>query len=149
RQAEARRPSPDPSKPAACSFRHRNPDFASRSPKPGPRCPRPGYRVKSGLKVVTMRTRHILALCGLSSLFLIQPGATADDDKKSSGSRETISKPLSERQKKRAEERLKKELETPYKKWLNEEVIYIISDEERKAFSRFQTDEERQQFVEQ
>ncbi len=95
-----------------------------------------------------MRTRHILALCSLSSLFLIQPGASADDDKKKSA-RETISKPLSERQKKKNEEKLRKELETPYKKWLNEEVVYIISDEERKAFSRLQTDEERQQFIEQ
>src|SRR5579884_1126748 len=94
-----------------------------------------------------MRTRHILALCSLSSLFLIQPGASADDDKKKSA-RETISKPLSERQKKKNEEKLRKELETPWKKWLNEDVVYIITDEERKAFSRLQTDEEREQFVE-
>src|SRR5579885_2169913 len=95
-----------------------------------------------------MRTRHILALCSLSSLFLIQPGASADDDKKKSA-RETISKPLSERQKKKNEEKLRKELETPYKKWLNEDVAYIITDEERQAFKRLNTDEERQQFIEQ
>ena len=96
-----------------------------------------------------MRTRHVLALCSLSSLFLIQPGASADDKKKPQGQRETVAKPLTEKQKKRNEDKLRKELETPYKKWLNEEVIYIISDEERKAFSRLQTDEERQQFIEQ
>ena len=95
-----------------------------------------------------MRTRHVLALCSLSSLFLIQPGASADDKKKPQD-RETVAKPLTEKQKKRNEEKLRKELETPYKKWLNEEVTYIISDEERKAFSRLQTDEERQQFIEQ
>lgn len=41
------------------------------------------------------------------------------------------------------------ELETPWKKWLNEDVVYIITDEERKAFKALQTDEERAQFVEQ
>jgi GWxTD domain-containing protein len=38
---------------------------------------------------------------------------------------------------------------TPYKKWLNEDVLYIITDEERKAFARFENDEEREQFIEQ
>src|SRR5579863_5304807 len=95
-----------------------------------------------------MRTRHVLALCSLSSLFLIQPGASADDNKKKSD-RETVARPLTEKEKKKNEEKLRKELETPYKKWLNEEVVYIISDEERKAFNRLQTDEERQQFIEQ
>jgi GWxTD domain-containing protein len=39
------------------------------------------------------------------------------------------------------------ELETPYKKWLNQDVIYIITAEERAAFNRLQTDEERQMFI--
>ncbi len=55
--------------------------------------------------------------------------------------RETISRPLSEREKKKREEKLRKELETPYRKWLNEDVAYIITDEERSAFKRLQTDE--------
>ncbi|HXP83750.1 MAG TPA: GWxTD domain-containing protein [Bryobacteraceae bacterium] len=76
--------------------------------------------------------------------------AKKDDKKASSDSqRETIAKPMTEKAKKAAEARLRKELETPYKKWLNEEVIYIISDEERKAFGGLKTDEERQQFIEQ
>ena len=37
----------------------------------------------------------------------------------------------------------------PWKKWLNEDVLYIITDEEKAAFKRLKTDEERQQFVEQ
>jgi GWxTD domain-containing protein len=56
---------------------------------------------------------------------------------------------MTEKQKKQQELRLKKELETPYKKWLNEEVTYIITDEERKSFKRLSTDDERQQFIEQ
>jgi GWxTD domain-containing protein len=99
-----------------------------------------------------MRIRHVLALCSLSSLFLIQPGASGQDDsnkKKAQPQRETVAKPMSERQKKKNEEKLKQELVSPYKKWMNEEVIYIITDEERKAFKQLQTDEERQQFIEQ
>jgi GWxTD domain-containing protein len=63
--------------------------------------------------------------------------------------RETIAKPMTEKERKRQEARLKKELETPYKKWLNEEVGYIITDEERKAFKQLASDDERQQFIEQ
>src|SRR6202521_4295287 len=44
--------------------------------------------------------------------------------------------------------KLEKELATPYKKWLEEEVPYIITDEERSAFLRLQTNEEREQFIE-
>jgi GWxTD domain-containing protein len=44
--------------------------------------------------------------------------------------------------------KLEKELDTPYKKWLEEEVPYIISDEERSAFLQLQTNEEREQFIE-
>ena len=63
--------------------------------------------------------------------------------------RETVAKPMTEKQRKRQEAKLKKELETPYRKWLNEDVTYIITDEERAAFKKLQTDEEREQFIEQ
>jgi GWxTD domain-containing protein len=41
------------------------------------------------------------------------------------------------------------EIETPYRKWLNEDVAYIITDEERANFKRLATDLEREQFIEQ
>lgn len=44
--------------------------------------------------------------------------------------------------------KLEKELATPYKKWLEEEVPYIITNEERAAFLQLQTNEEREQFIE-
>ena len=40
-------------------------------------------------------------------------------------------------------------LETPYQKWLGEDVRWVISDDERIAFKRLQTDEEREAFIEQ
>jgi GWxTD domain-containing protein len=45
--------------------------------------------------------------------------------------------------------KLRKELESPYKKWLDQDVAYIISNEERQAWTRLATDEEREQFIEQ
>jgi len=40
-------------------------------------------------------------------------------------------------------------IETPYQKWLDEDVRWIISDDEIRAFKRYQTDDERQAFIEQ
>jgi predicted ribosomally synthesized peptide with SipW-like signal peptide len=71
-------------------------------------------------------------------------------DKKDNGSkRETLAKPMTEKEARRKAEKLKKELMTPYKKWLDEDVIYIITDEERRVFKNLSTDEEREQFIEQ
>ena len=38
---------------------------------------------------------------------------------------------------------------SPYDKWLNQDVVYIITDEERAAFLKLTTDEERDKFTEQ
>jgi GWxTD domain-containing protein len=62
--------------------------------------------------------------------------------------RETIARPLNEREKRRKDAKLKKELEGPYRKWLEEDVAYIISEEERQAFKRLATGEEKDQFIE-
>ena len=43
---------------------------------------------------------------------------------------------------------LKQELSKPYKKWLEEDVVYIITDEERAAFKQLSNDEERDNFIE-
>ena len=53
------------------------------------------------------------------------------------------------KQEKRRMKAIQKEMESPYKKWLTEEVPYIITPEERAAFKKLSTDEEREQFIEQ
>jgi GWxTD domain-containing protein len=53
----------------------------------------------------------------------------------------------SEREKREAS--LERELSGAFKKWLDEDVNYIITDEERQAFRRLSNDEEREQFIEQ
>ncbi|HEX8183322.1 MAG TPA: GWxTD domain-containing protein, partial [Blastocatellia bacterium] len=52
-------------------------------------------------------------------------------------------------QKDRNEGKKRDELKSVYKKWMDEDVNYIITDEERKAFKALKTDEERDQFIEQ
>src|SRR3989454_3227015 len=43
---------------------------------------------------------------------------------------------------------VKPELKRVYKDWLEKDVAYIITDEERKAFKKLQTDDERERFIE-
>jgi GWxTD domain-containing protein len=95
--------------------------------------------------------RNSIALLCLACAGLILSADDAPPPAKSSSStssKETIAKPISEKEKKKREEKLRKELESPYKKWLEEDVRWIITDEERTAFKRLQTDEEREQFIE-
>lgn len=98
-----------------------------------------------------MKARKLqLFVAGLSAGLVALTGSLAAEKKESGDTaRETIAKPLSEKERKKREAKLRKELETPFRKWLNEDVFYIITDEERTAFKRFQTDEEREQFIEQ
>jgi len=58
-------------------------------------------------------------------------------------------KELTEKAKQKREEKLRREAETPYQKWLTEDVAYIITDAERAAYQRLQTNEEREKFIEQ
>ncbi|HJT88789.1 MAG TPA: GWxTD domain-containing protein [Bryobacteraceae bacterium] len=99
----------------------------------------------------TRLTISLVSLFGLICAVLLSAAdkKSKDSSESATAPRETVAKPLTEKQKKKREEKLRKELETPYKKWLNEDVAYIITDEERAAFKRLQTDEEREQFIEQ
>ena len=56
---------------------------------------------------------------------------------------------MTEKQKKSSSKALKQELSSTYKKWLNEDVVYIITPEEKSAFKQLSNDEERDQFIEQ
>ncbi|HEY1679703.1 MAG TPA: GWxTD domain-containing protein [Candidatus Sulfotelmatobacter sp.] len=59
-----------------------------------------------------------------------------------------LKRPTDEKTKKKNAKALKIELSKPYKKWLDEDVIYIITDEERAAFKQLSNDEERDNFIE-
>jgi GWxTD domain-containing protein len=77
------------------------------------------------------------------------PASQSSSSSSSSGTTaETVSKPLTKKQIAKKQKELEKELAGPWKKWMNEDVLYIITDEEKQAFRRLKTDEERQSFVE-
>lgn len=91
------------------------------------------------------------ALCGAQT-----PGSQTPDDKSaakdpaSQPGQETdpLKRPLTEKQKRKSDKALYKELSEADKKWLDEDVKYIITDEEREAFLRLSNEEERDNFIE-
>ena len=89
-----------------------------------------------------------VALSLLICLFAAPPQDNKSSKKAAADQRETNARPMTDKERKAKEKALRKELATPYRKWLNEDVTYIITDEERSAFLRLQTDEEREQFIE-
>jgi GWxTD domain-containing protein len=85
-----------------------------------------------------MRDKLLVVFCSLCSFAIAQ---TVQPD--------TIAKPLSQKEKKKRDQKLRRELESPYKIWLNVDVAYIITDEERRAFHGLSNDAERESFIEQ
>ncbi|MDT7602898.1 MAG: hypothetical protein QOF61_895 [Acidobacteriota bacterium] len=75
----------------------------------------------------------------LLALLFVAPHATPAQDKKDAQPQQDVMS---------RERNRKPELKKVYKDWLNEDVAYIITDEERKAFKKLATDEEREQFIE-
>jgi GWxTD domain-containing protein len=55
---------------------------------------------------------------------------------------------LSKKEEKQRLKQLRKELAGPFKRWLDQDVTYIITGEERQGFLRLSTDEERENFIE-
>ena len=98
------------------------------------------------------RISFMLLMGGALLLPLCARSYAQDQDKDQKALPPTSSRtPERKRQTTRARKnlrKLEKELATPYKKWLEEEVPYIITDEERSAFLQLQTNEEREQFIE-
>ena len=94
-----------------------------------------------------MRLQFLLVFAALSGLLALP--SSAQDSPKKDGQAPTVSKPMTDKQRKKQQDKLRKELEAPFKKWLDEDVVYIITDEEKKAFKTLQTAEEQEQFIEQ
>jgi GWxTD domain-containing protein len=97
------------------------------------------------------RSVKILFSVVATGAFLFVPLLTAaiphqDQDQDKQQSKQDDKKAQKER--KRKEKDLFNELDSQYKKWLNEDVVYIISPEERSAFLHLSTNEERESFIE-
>jgi GWxTD domain-containing protein len=59
-----------------------------------------------------------------------------------------LKRPLSDKEKISQQKALKQELKGEYKKWVDEDVRWIITDQELQAFKSLSNDEERDQFIE-
>ena len=96
---------------------------------------------------------HFFLACALAVMLAPDLGAqgkkSQDQQEQKPLSEGLPKRELSKKQRARREQRLRKELERHYKKWLQEDVAYIIMGEEREAFKHLNTEEEREQFVEQ
>ena len=77
-----------------------------------------------------------------------EPAAKSTKAKKGQEDVDPLKRPLSPQEKKANEKRFKQEVSGAYKKWLDEDVRWIITDEERSAFKQLSNDEERDQFIE-
>ena len=75
-------------------------------------------------------------------------GVSTSSQGQGSQQSDPLKRPIGEKQKKENAKSLKQELGKTYKKWLDEDVRWIISDEERAAFKQLSNDEERDQFIE-
>ncbi len=103
-----------------------------------------------------MKKSHSLRLSILGSALFVMGSSPAisavAQDQPATQQPASPSQPSEQKQdnskKKPSDKQVLKELATPYKKWLSEDVTYIITDAERKAFLQLQTNEEREQFIE-
>jgi GWxTD domain-containing protein len=77
-----------------------------------------------------------------------QPAAAGQTDGQA-GDVDPLKRERSDKEKFEARKALKGELHGAYKTWLNQDVVWIITDEESKAFKNLSNDEERDAFIEQ
>jgi GWxTD domain-containing protein len=72
--------------------------------------------------------------------------AKADQAEDQAG--DPLKRPIEEKRRRANAKSIKQELSSDDKKWLNQDVRWIISDEEKKAFMQLSNEEEREQFIE-
>jgi GWxTD domain-containing protein len=92
------------------------------------------------------------ALVGLGTTALAQDKekdkSDADSQASPEGQTDPLKRPLSQKQKKSNSKSLRMELSHRDKVWLDQDVAWIITDEERSAFKQLSNDEERENFIE-
>jgi GWxTD domain-containing protein len=104
------------------------------------------------------RKASFLAFAFLVVVFVCAPRVSAQGESQNPSTNSSQSQSQAAADKKSAQQAKKakqkrdkdlfNELDSQYKKWLNEDVVYIISPEERSSFLHLSTNEEREQFIE-
>ena len=77
------------------------------------------------------------------------PGPNPDSTQNPQDNQDPLKRQLSDKERFKQQKELKQELSETYKKWLDEDVRWIITDQEKKAFMSLSNDEERDAFIEQ
>jgi len=105
--------------------------------------------------ILTGRTFLLVALgCGLTFLPAtgLRAQQSANPSSQAGSSQDDEPDPLkrqrSDEDLRKAQKAVRQELKGAYKTWLEQDVTYIISDEERKSFKSLSNDEERESFIE-
>ena len=91
---------------------------------------------------------HAALLCALGALLFASPAPSAASPAKEKETEKQEKSEKPSRQEIRRQKAIQKEQESAYKKWLEEEVPYVITDQERASFKKLSTDDEREQFIE-
>ena len=76
------------------------------------------------------------------------PSAQAQPSNDQNKEADPLKRERSDKAKLAAQKAVRQELKGAYKSWLEQDVTYIISDEERRAFRTLSNDEERDAFIE-
>ena len=102
--------------------------------------------------------RHLSTVLGLSLLTATMWGQQTPAARPADGVVQTqpvpdkpdpLKRQLSDKERRQQQKNLRGELHGVYKKWVDEDVRWIITDEEMRAFKDLNNDEERDQFIEQ
>ena len=72
-----------------------------------------------------------------------------DSTQNQQDNQDPLKRQLSDKERFKQQKELRQEIGTAYKKWLDEDVRWIITDQEKKAFMSLSNDEERDAFIEQ
>jgi hypothetical protein len=118
---------------------------------------------RTGFLSLILSAFVVLLAIGLGPLALADDGKPAADPSKAGQAQpdqakvgqaedqsgDPLKRPVEEKRKKENAKSLKKELMSKESKdWLDKDVRWIISDEEKKAFMQLSNEEEREQFIE-
>ena len=100
-------------------------------------------------------TLFLLLSLGLPSMVIAQTAApqsstpnASQDTQSTPANQDPLRRPLSDKEKFKQQKELRNELKGPYKKWVDEDVRWIITDQELKSFKSLSNDEERDNFIE-
>ena len=143
-----------------------SPGFMSKSPR-FPSSSNFAYQASSSAKVFALAFGFAL-LGGASQCWAQQPASSAtggstpassqdpklvarpaSDGPDQGTTQDPLHRQLSDKEKFKQQKQVKEELKGPYKKWVDEDVHWIITDQELKAFKSLSNDEERDNFIEQ